>query len=127
MKKTIIISGIILGIVIIGFLVFVPQNKLGNIPLGTAFTNSSSTVNSVASLVMDEKSGAQVRTISNIGDVVVYLSFNNATSSGFTATTGYVLRASNTLEMNEAKGNLWTGKIWGVTSAGTSTLSMSQL
>jgi len=133
MKKTIIISGIILGIFIIGILVFAPQNKLGNVPLNLTSTNTSSTVvSATVTLVMDEKSDAQIRTIANIGNAIVYLSFNNATSSGFIEGTGYVLYASSTgagskLEMTEALGNLWTGKIWGRTTAGTSTLSMSQL
>ena len=79
--------------------------------------NSSSTLTSSPTLVLADKSGVQMRVITNIGTSTAYLSFNS-TSTGFTAYTGLALLPSTTYEMTEAKGNLWVGNIWGVAPAG---------
>lgn len=131
MNKPIVLAVIIL-IVLAGISIFLRGVTLrfGNIDPNVVATNSTSMASTTVSLAIAIASHAQFRAITNIGpnDVVVYLSFK-ATSTSFAAPTGYGLIKGQKVTMCDTGCDmpLWTGNVWQITSAGTSTLAISQL
>lgn len=102
------------------------QGLLGQIPLDTAIVNASTTVATSATAIFSDATNAQFRTITNLGPNPIYIT-KKSTSTGFVAGVGQVIFASTTYEMTEANGNLWTGNIYGITGAGSSSITTSQL
>ena len=123
-KNFLITGAVVVGLLLVFLLMGGDIPFFGNISPVTG-SNSSSTVGTAGALVMSSQSGAQYRSITNIGLVTVYLILES-TSTGFVAGTGIALPASTTLQLSEGFGNLWTGNIYGKTLAGTTTLSKLQ-
>lgn len=94
---------------------------LGQINYGATFSAASTTVNTTATQVFAVNRSAAVRTITNQGNVPVYLHFKTvATTTGVAVNSGIVLNASATYVMTENYGNLWQGLVYAI--APTTTL-----
>lgn len=125
-RPLIVIAGLALLVGAI-FTSFSGSEQLGNIGTGISSTNTSSTVGVVAVKILSSSNGAQYRACTNLGTSTIYVAFKNATSTGIVSGAGQVLLNSSTLELIEAKGNLWNGDVWGITAAGTTTVSCIQI
>lgn len=105
--------------------------SLGNIATDISSTNTSSTVGVVAVKILTSSNGAQYRACTNMGTSTVHVMLKNGTSTGLVALTGRALWASSTgestIEFSEGLGNLWNGDVWGMTAAGTTTVSCIQI
>lgn len=120
MKKEL---GIIIGIVLVASLIVFAGYKsgsvLGNIATGTTTSYSSSSVSTSATLIFDQKPGAQYRSITNRTGVNLSI-VCSSTSTGVIYGVGRILGASTTMELIEEQGTMWcTDKMWGA-SAGAS-------
>lgn len=127
--RNLIISVAVLLVVLSGSYVFLNSESsiLGaNIGLGQANATSSVLVNTTATLIMAQNTGANVRYLSNLGTSTVFLFFRTSSSSLATS-SGYALFPSSTLEMTDPKGNLWLGSIWGVSAVQGPVVAGSQL
>ncbi len=113
-------------LVIMGIVLFADSQKFGGATPSTPF-NSSSTVSNTASLALDENLARQKVRFVNDGAVDVYIS-EKSTSTGVVARTGILLKANGgSLEVEpDQNGVLYKGKYWGITSSGTSTLTVNE-
>lgn len=121
---------LLLGAIIIVLVLvysFSGNKKLGEIRLDQTRTVTSTAITALSSstvgLLLAEDSSAEFRSFSNKTGITVWILFHS-TSTGFTAGRGIPLIASSTLILSGD--SLWTGNVYSITAAGTSSVAIMQ-
>lgn len=121
---------LLLGAIIIVLVLvysFSGNKKLGEIRLDQTRTVTSTAITALSSstvtLLLAEDSSVEFRAFTNKLPVTVWLLFNS-TSTGFTAGRGIPLYGSSTLILSGD--SLWTGNVYSITSAGSSSVAIMQ-